>query len=591
MNGSSAFIVVLASVFGLGIAVTVVVLLLSRRGGWRVLWASICPCFKAASSTTTEIPIQECYDSPRRGVGRWSPPRRRSVDLGDLEIGKRYSYELTRAGSFKREVIPQSYGRFTRRGSLGPVEVGKRPTLPRVANSARSSAAGDDDAKSGVTEVYLDPTAKRTSSEAGSGHLAVTTDRRILPNLFCVDAMDGEGNARLSVRGDSIQQGYLRLVKEGRWPRQKRDKRPVSLALSRDGVQEMWGRFLRGLVVYRIGLVYTPEEEAQHFERFEEDLRSQPNSISMEAAAAELYDETRPAIMKSFVNEINSMQTTWTASAEQGRFKGMAFRDIKRLCGSSFLNRTENLKEKVYPPEELRNLPASFDARDGFKDCAEVIGHVRDQSDCGSCWAFATTEAYNDRLCIKTGGKFTKLLSPGHMASCCSIFHGCLSFGCSGGFPVSAWHWLHTHGIVTGGDFTPPAKMVKSDGCWPYEFPGCAGYQSTSCSTSCRNSKYSTTFDKDRHYVKERYPHWFLKTSSVKKEIMTNGPVSAAYIVYEDFMSYKSGVYKHTKGSIVGLHAVKIIDWGEENGEEYWLVVNSWNEDWGDHGLFKIALG
>ncbi|KAF4745404.1 hypothetical protein FOZ63_005816, partial [Perkinsus olseni] len=122
------------------------------------------------------------------------------------------------------------------------------------------------------------------------------------------------------------------------------------------------------------GLVYTPEEEAQHFDRFEEDLRSQLESISTEAAA-KLYDETRPAIMKSFVDEINSMQTTWTASAEQGRFRTMAFRDIKRLCGS-FLNRTENLKEKVYPPEELRSLPASFDARDGFKDCADVIGHV-----------------------------------------------------------------------------------------------------------------------------------------------------------------------------------------------------------------------
>ncbi|KAF4668479.1 hypothetical protein FOZ61_006321 [Perkinsus olseni] len=121
-----------------------------EKAGWRVLWASICPCFKAAS-TTTEIPIQECYDSPRRGVARWAPPRRRSVDLGDLEIGKRYSYELTRAGNFKREAIPQSYGKFTRRGSLGPVEVGKRPTFPRVANSARSSAVEDDDAESDVT--------------------------------------------------------------------------------------------------------------------------------------------------------------------------------------------------------------------------------------------------------------------------------------------------------------------------------------------------------------------------------------------------------------------------------------------------------
>lgn len=36
---------------------------------------------------------------------------------------------------------------------------------------------------------------------------------------------------------------------------------------------------------------------------------------------------------------------------------------------------------------------------------------------------------------------------------------------------------------------------------------------------------------------------------------------------------------------------MKIIGWGVENGDPYWLVANSWNEGWGDHGLFKIARG
>lgn len=41
----------------------------------------------------------------------------------------------------------------------------------------------------------------------------------------------------------------------------------------------------------------------------------------------------------------------------------------------------------------------------------------------------------------------------------------------------------------------------------------------------------------------------------------------------------------------MGLHAVKMIGWGEENGTKYWLVANSWNEDWGDKGIFKILRG
>ena len=42
---------------------------------------------------------------------------------------------------------------------------------------------------------------------------------------------------------------------------------------------------------------------------------------------------------------------------------------------------------------------------------------------------------------------------------------------------------------------------------------------------------------------------------------------------------------------MLGGHAVKIIGWGVEDGEDYWLVANSWNADWGDKGFFKILKG
>jgi hypothetical protein len=43
-------------------------------------------------------------------------------------------------------------------------------------------------------------------------------------------------------------------------------------------------------------------------------------------------------------------------------------------------------------------------------------------------------------------------------------------------------------------------------------------------------------------------------------------------------------VYKHTTGKPLGGHAIKILGWGTENGDDYWLVANSWNPDWGDQG-------
>lgn len=59
---------------------------------------------------------------------------------------------------------------------------------------------------------------------------------------------------------------------------------------------------------------------------------------------------------------------------------------------------------------------------------------------------------------------------------------------------------------------------------------------------------------------------------AIKEELFKNGPVSTGFSVFEDFLKYQGGVYKYTSGSLLGGHAVKIIGWGKENGEEYWIV-------------------
>ena len=74
-------------------------------------------------------------------------------------------------------------------------------------------------------------------------------------------------------------------------------------------------------------------------------------------------------------------------------------------------------------------------------------------------------------------------------------------------------------------------------------------------------------------------------------DLVSKGPVSAAFSVYADFPTYKSGVYQHKTGQMLGGHAVEIIGYGTESGTDYWLVKNSWNEEWGDNGTFKILRG
>ena len=47
-------------------------------------------------------------------------------------------------------------------------------------------------------------------------------------------------------------------------------------------------------------------------------------------------------------------------------------------------------------------------------------------------------------------------------------------------------------------------------------------------------------------------------------------------------------MYTHTGGKMAGGHAVKIVGWGVEDGQEDWKVANSWNPYWGEKGYFRV---
>ena len=79
--------------------------------------------------------------------------------------------------------------------------------------------------------------------------------------------------------------------------------------------------------------------------------------------------------------------------------------------------------------------------------------------------------------------------------------------------------------------------------------------------------------------------------AKIQSDMLTYGPVTAAFTVYEDFPTYTSGVYQHTTGSQLGGHAIEIIGWGVEDCTDYWLVKNSWSDTWGEDGYVRIARG
>lgn len=156
----------------------------------------------------------------------------------------------------------------------------------------------------------------------------------------------------------------------------------------------------------------------------------------------------------------------------------------------------------------------------------------------------------SDRLCIASGQKLQTRVSTEDLLTCCGFTCG---FGCNGGFPGGAWSFFQKSGLVTGNEFNNH-KWCRAYSFAPCEHhttgskPACGETQPTpKCKKAC-HEEYAREYDGDKIRAKDSYsvPN---SEEKIQTEIMTNGPVEAAFTVYEDFLAYKSGVYQHTTGS------------------------------------------
>ncbi|KRZ28942.1 Aldehyde dehydrogenase, mitochondrial, partial [Trichinella pseudospiralis] len=295
----------------------------------------------------------------------------------------------------------------------------------------------------------------------------------------------------------------------------------------------------------------------------------------------------------------NQIQTDWQFGLNE-YFKGMSKEDIqirvdglsKELAKFKFLYKEgvkEIQKQQNYTETKSDSLPLEkhFDAREKWPEC-KYIGFIKDQSTCSCCWAMSSASVMTDRTCIAYKNQQQPFLSDEELTSCCTS----CGDGCSGGFPLLAFKYWNEIGVPTGGPYG------SKSGCKPFSIApptsSSTAAQTPLCQLKCI-SDYKRQLDKDRYYGKNYYliasPNQAVK--AIQREIMQHGPVVAAMEIFESFLYYKSGVYSTSKANdpLLGLHAVKLIGWGEEKRIPYWLAVNSWNTTFGEQGLFKIRRG
>jgi cathepsin B len=275
----------------------------------------------------------------------------------------------------------------------------------------------------------------------------------------------------------------------------------------------------------------------------------------------------------SIIEKINSKDNGWKAGHNE-YFDGLELEDVKRLMG--VIKKGTKLPTKTFE-ESTQALPVNFDARQQWPTC---IGAVRDQGECGSCWAFGGVEALSDRFCIGSNGTIKVILAPLDPVTCDTS-----NDGCEGGDPYTLWQYAKGTGIVTE-SCAPYNDSIPT--CPPSTEPCLKFVNTPACKKTCKDG---SSWQASKHFAASAYAI-SSNVADIQTEIQTNGPVEATFSVYEDFIAYKSGVYIHTTGKLLGGHAIKIIGWGVSNtSTPYWTVQNSWTTTWGDQGYFLILRG
>jgi len=234
-------------------------------------------------------------------------------------------------------------------------------------------------------------------------------------------------------------------------------------------------------------------------------------------------------------------------------------------------------KQLDYTKEELKAVPTAWDWRTtGGKNNSGVVTPVKDQSSCGSCWAFSTTGAIESAWALR--GNPMAQFSEQLIVDCshgCSMVDGqsVCNAGCNGGFQWNAFLDIMTWG-----------GLVTEDS---YPYTGETG--------TCQMPKKFMSPIKNYTCLSGPNP---ADEEQLRAYIYTNGPVPIAL---------DAGLLQFYFGGIVDPffpslecdpnsldHALLIVGWGQELNwigrmTPYWIVKNSWSASWGEEGYFLIA--
>lgn len=252
------------------------------------------------------------------------------------------------------------------------------------------------------------------------------------------------------------------------------------------------------------------------------------------------------------------------------------------------------LEKSIYPLASIKGIsvPASF--RKWYE--SGLLLPVRNQGKCGSCWSFALSGALGDRVCLWTGGKVKEQLSAQQFVSCDPDEGTCQG---TNSIPRAIRHISTDNpngikGLYPAGNF----EYVSGDGS---SVTDCAEIEATAQAKNLMKTGYKLDTiqnlcegDDEGLSGQNLEPDLLARNvQRMKEEIMTNGPIIAAMVVYNDFSAYQAGtVYEASvQSGVAGGHAVEIVGWDNISGKDCWIIKNSWGPKWGMAGYWYQKIG
>jgi cathepsin L len=249
------------------------------------------------------------------------------------------------------------------------------------------------------------------------------------------------------------------------------------------------------------------------------------------------------------------------------KFSAFTPEEKKALLGHSKAvkqaHKPKNLKQlpKDFKLDEVSSLPTSVD----WRNTPNTVTSVKDQGHCGSCWAFAATAVLESHVALNTGLLYD--LSPQQIAMCAPNPDSCGGTGgCNGATAEIAF------------DYVAGMSGILEE----YQL-GYAAYQGTNsaCGFESSGATPVATIDGFVQLPENNY-------TSLMNAIAKVGPVAVS-VDASNWHSYSSGIFNGCNQEQPDInHAVTLVGYGEENGEKYWTVRNSWSPSYGEIGYIRV---